>query len=76
MYGMRRTTVYLPEDLKSDLTRVAREKGTSEAELIRKGVRYVVKLEATPKPTIPLFTSSDPTMAERVDELLVGFGDS
>jgi predicted DNA-binding protein len=35
MYGMKKTTVYLPEDLKSALGRVAAQKGRSEAELIR-----------------------------------------
>jgi hypothetical protein len=31
--------------------------------------------EARPRPTLPLFRSSDPTLAERVDEALAGFGE-
>jgi hypothetical protein len=34
---MKKTTVYLPDDLKSTLGRVAAQKGWSEAELIQRG---------------------------------------
>lgn len=72
---MKRTTVYLPEDLKHELARVARSEGRSEAQLIRDGVRHVVELHSSPSPRIPLFESDDPSLAERVDELLEGFGE-
>jgi hypothetical protein len=75
MYGMVRTTVYLPEDLKDSLARMARVEGRSEAELIREGVRHVLQSHSPPRPRIPLFSSDDPTLAERVDELLEGFGE-
>ena len=71
---MVRTTVYLPEDLKAELERVAAEAGRSEAELIREGVRAVVDSRRV-EPTIPLFRSGIPDLAERVDELLTGFGE-
>ncbi len=74
MYGMVRTTVYLPEELKANLKRVARSQGRSEAELIREGVRQIVEGARQRRPTIPLFASGDPTLAERIDELLDGFG--
>lgn len=76
MYGMRKTTLYLPEDLKVSLERLASEEGTSEAELIREGIRQVVEQRRRPRPRIPLETEGlgDPTAAERVDELLEGFG--
>ena len=71
---MRKTTVYLPEDLKSELERMAAETGTSEAELIREGIRLALaKRHATP--TIPIYISPDPHFAERVDEYLKGFGE-
>jgi metal-responsive CopG/Arc/MetJ family transcriptional regulator len=35
-----KTTIYLPDDLRQDLKRAARERGTSEAELIRAAVRH------------------------------------
>ncbi len=75
MYVMQRTTVYLPEDLKLNLRRTARAAGRSEADLIREGVRQVVAVYDSPRPRIPLFRSSDPTLAEHVDEHLKGFGE-
>ena len=73
---MKKTTVYLPDELKRDLKRAAAQSGRSEAELIRMGVESIVELELTPKPRIPLFSSGDPTLAERVDEILAeGFGE-
>lgn len=74
MYGMRRTTVYLPEDLKLDLERVAQAEARSEAQLIREGIRLVVDRHRPLRPQVPLFESGDPTLAERADDLLEGFG--
>jgi len=71
---MVRTTVYLTEELKRALERVARSQQRSEAQLIREGVRQVLEHYA-PAPRIPLFDSGDPSLAERVDELLEGFGE-
>ena len=46
-----------------------------EAELIREGVASVIRARLAPAPRIPLFDSGDPTLAERVDEVLAeGFG--
>jgi hypothetical protein len=80
MYGtmeaVRKTTVYLPDELAEALKRAAAVSGESEAELIRRGIQSVVELELAPRPRIPLFRSGDPTLAERVDELLAeGFGE-
>jgi len=73
---MRKTTVYLPESLSRGLKRAAAESGQSEAELIREGVASVIRARLAPAPRIPLFDSGDPTLAERVDELLAeGFGE-
>ena len=38
MYGMKRTTVYLPEELKSRLEAEAKRRGVTEAEVIRVAV--------------------------------------
>ena len=76
MYGMRRTTVYLPEELKAALERAAVASGRSEADLIREGVEYVASRTDRPRPRVPLFDSGDPTLAERADELLDGFGET
>ncbi len=72
---MKKTTVYLPEDLKFALGRLATERGRSEAELIREAIRDLVKDAEPPRPRLPLFSSGDPTLAERVDEELAGFGE-
>lgn len=37
---MMKTTIYLPEDLQRELKRAAKERGTSEAELVRTAVRH------------------------------------
>jgi predicted transcriptional regulator len=68
---MKETTVYLPDDLKDDLTRVARQRGVAEAEVIRDAVAAAV---SRPAPRAGIFASDEP-FAERVDELLEGFGE-
>jgi hypothetical protein len=72
---MTKAVVHLPEDLKADLERVAHDAGRSEEELILEGVRHVVDIHRSPAPRVPLFASGDPTLAERTDELLKGFGE-
>lgn len=71
---MIKTTVYLPQSTKRRLAALARAQGRSEAELIREGIERLVQ-EAPRKPLFPLFRSSDGTIAQRVDELLAGFGE-
>jgi predicted DNA-binding protein len=76
MYGMQKTTVYLPTELKRALERVAELEGKSEAELIREGIAAVVEPHRVAEPTLPLFSSGSGDLASRVDELLEGFGES
>ncbi|HWO71464.1 MAG TPA: CopG family transcriptional regulator [Actinomycetota bacterium] len=71
---MFKTTVYLPEELKRRLAELAERRGTSEAALIRRAIEDLVEAERPPRPHLPLFRGSDPTLAERVDEALEGFG--
>jgi hypothetical protein len=75
---MKKTTVYLPEELKAALERVAAAEGRSEADLIRSAVQDKVSSLDRPRPRVPLWPTGfgDPTVAERVDELLEGFGGS
>ena len=75
---VHKTTVYLPLGLKEALTRTARDTGTSEAELIRQAIADKVARENRPRPRVPISSRGigDPTAAERVDELLTGFGRS
>ena len=72
---MIKTTIYLPESLKRQLQRLAKRSGRSEAQLIRDAVEQAVKEQPAPRPRLPLFASSDPTLAEHVDEALAGFGE-
>jgi ribbon-helix-helix CopG family protein len=76
MYGMQKTTVYVPEELKRSLARAAAARGCSEAELIREALRAVTTHSAPPHPHLPLFRSGKPRLAERVDDALAGFGGS
>ncbi len=73
---MRRTTIYLPDELKLALERTAAQQGKSEAEFVRGAILAATAAETDPKLRIPLFDSRDPTLADRVDdELAAGFGD-
>ncbi len=72
---MNKTTVYLPDDLKQALQRLAAASGRSEAELIREAIAALARAAGRPRPRGRLFASGDPSLAERVDEALVGFGD-
>jgi plasmid stability protein len=73
---MVKTTLYLPEDLKASLERLAAEQGRSEAEIIREAIRSAVTSPPHPRPRVPLVAHplGDATVADRVDELLDGFG--
>ena len=66
----RKTTIYLPDDLKIAVERTALQRGCSEAEVIRQAVASAVNR------TVPSvgFLDGD-AFADRVDELLDGFGD-
>jgi Ribbon-helix-helix protein, copG family len=75
VYGMEKTTVYLTEAQKRALERVAKASGRSEAELIREGVELVAAQHGVAEPTLPLFESHLPDLAEAVDEALDGFGE-
>jgi Arc/MetJ-type ribon-helix-helix transcriptional regulator len=75
MYGMQKTTVYLPDELKRALARVATRRGVSEAELIREALRAITRDAGPPKPRLPLFESGLPDLAERIDAALEGFGE-
>jgi hypothetical protein len=71
---MTKTTVYLPNDLKRALARLARQQGRSEAELLREAVARLTATGTAPPPTLPLFRGAGPSIAEDVDRALEGFG--
>jgi plasmid stability protein len=78
---MVKTTLYLPDELKHELERVARRRGISEAELYRQALQAAVADEGVPVPETGFLDSGrkpgEPGMARRVDELLdeTGFGE-
>jgi len=76
MYGMQKTTVYIPRDVKRALGQAAAARGVSEAELIREALRTLTSKTTPPGPRLPLFKSGKPRLAERVDEALAEFGES
>jgi hypothetical protein len=76
VYRMRRTTVYLPEELKLALERTAAARGTSEAEVMRNALIVATAESSPPTLRIPLFDSGDGILVERVDDVLAaGFGE-
>lgn len=75
VYGMEKTTVYLPSELKRALERAAQLEGRSEADLIREGIAAVTEPHRVTEPTLPLFDSGAGDLSSRVDELLEGFGE-
>jgi hypothetical protein len=70
LVGMRKTTLYLPDELKTALEREASLRGLSEAELIRTALVAAVR---RPRPRAGLFRAEP--FAERAQELLAGFGE-
>lgn len=65
----RKTTIYLPDDLKSAVEHAAVRRGCSEAEVIRQAVAAAVD---RPMPTAGFLDAE--AIGDRVDELLDGFG--
>lgn len=77
MYGMLKTTIYLPEELKRQVEIAAKLDGRSEAEIMREAVAEAMRKRVRPKPRIPLFEAGTlpSDLAERVDDYLEGFGE-
>lgn len=75
MGGMEKTTVYLTTEQKRALARAAKLERRSEADLIREGIETITNRHRVAEPTIPLFTSGVPDLADRADAYLDGFGE-
>lgn len=72
---MEKTTVYLTTEQKRALARTAKLERRSEADLIREGIETITNRHRVTEPTIPLFTSGVPDLADRADDYLDGFGE-
>jgi hypothetical protein len=75
-YGMRKTTIYLPDELKKRLENLARTSGRPEAQVIRDAISTATSASTSPAPRIPLMKRGlgDPTIAENAEALLERFG--
>jgi predicted transcriptional regulator len=74
-YGVERTTIYLDPALKRQLKAAAARAGTTEAALIRKALRRLLR-EKKPLAIRPVGRTRDGGVAHRADEALeeLGFG--
>lgn len=72
-----RTTVMLPEEDKRALERLSARTGTSEAELIRQGVKRILAEAPRPRPRVGFISIGDGRSAAETDEMLreMGFGE-
>lgn len=70
MYGMHKTTVYLPESLELRLDAFAASSGVSKAELIRKAVADMLDKLAPPTDSrsLPMFDSGRPMTPESMND--------
>ncbi len=79
MYGVKRTTIYIPDDMKARLEAAARAEGRTEADVIREALGDALERRSSQRPRLPLTepTGKTTNWAEQVDDLLEeGFGRS
>lgn len=72
---MTKTTIYLPDDLKQAVARMAAASGRSEAEVIREAIAEQASRLNRPRPKGGLFASGDASLSARSEEALAGFGE-
>ncbi|MFV1961482.1 MAG: CopG family transcriptional regulator [Acidimicrobiia bacterium] len=73
---MKRTTIYLPDEMKTAVEREAARRGITEAEVIRDAVQDHLNEAVTPMHDLPVFAEGfGVEIATRVDELLEGMAD-
>ena len=75
MYGMVKTTLYLPPELKRRVEQVAHSEGRSEADVIREVLSEGLQRRARPLPTFGFVNSGDPDWAATADQDIDGFGE-
>ncbi|MCC7128305.1 MAG: antitoxin [Microbacteriaceae bacterium] len=71
---MTKTTVYLPEELRSRMRRAAEQVGISEAQFIRDALQRSVD-EVRPRPRGGLISASTSAVNWESNDHLAGFGD-
>ena len=75
MYGVRRTTIYLPDEMKAAIEREAARRGVTEAEVIRGAVEKELAVESVRREIWAVVPEGiDEELAGRVDEILEELG--
>ncbi len=71
MYGVKRTTVYFPDEMKAAIEREAAHRSVTEAEVIRGALAVALEGSQAPMHHLPVFPEGfGIEIASRVDELL------
>lgn len=71
---MHKTTLYLEDELRARIARVAKETGRSQAQVIREALRSFFIRRKRPR-SIGLGRGG-PDLSDRAEELLAGFGET
>jgi hypothetical protein len=72
---LKKTSIYLEEELDQRLARRAAEEGITKAEFIRRTLAGAVQRPKRPKPSTAVFTSTDGLSARRdMGRMREGFG--
>ena len=76
MYGVKRTTVYFPDEMKTAIEREAARRGVTEAEVIRGAVTSALRKRTRRRRiTAAIPEGLNEEIGTRVDELLDGLGE-
>jgi hypothetical protein len=70
---MTKTTIYLPDSMKEQLTREAAGRGVSEATVIREAIAMLLSSVERPRPVPGVFADGGMDLT-RLDDYLGGFG--
>jgi phage-related minor tail protein len=73
--SVNKTTLYLPDELKRTVARIAAASGKSEASVIREAIGALARTAERPRPCGGVFRSGDPTLSASAEGALAGFGE-
>ena len=77
MYGVKRTTIYLPDEMKAAVEREAARRGVTEAEVILDSVETSLATSEQPKPQLPVFPDGlGEDIAGQTEKILESYGDA
>lgn len=73
---MKKTSIYIEDELDEALALRAAEEGITKAEFIRRSLKGTVMRPARPKPSVGIFASGRGDLSENLDDYLreTGFG--